>query len=191
MTSMVARLHQRLKECALDLQTQKSQWLSYCRDSDVCTSLPGSCPIPRVAVMQCMGIPIGAHPFTTHALHLMEAKVRGCLWGQQRALRSTRVPRGIRLRAAMNTLTTVAMWSALFLAAGDTHLQRLRRLQTSAARWVLRFGCVPDEPWLDWWRHSWRQSKQFLMESGTRSWARLSVQLKLQWAGHVARLPPT
>eukprot|EP00971_Amphidinium_carterae_P041840 822181-Amphidinium_carterae.1 len=46
------------------------------------------------------------------------------------------------------------------------------------------------EPWLDWWRRSWRQSKDFLQASATPSWARLSLQLKLQWAGHAARLPP-
>eukprot|EP00971_Amphidinium_carterae_P055625 1096616-Amphidinium_carterae.1 len=74
MMSMVQRLHRRLKEVALDLQTQKSQWLSFRRDADVCTVLPGGCPIPRVKIMQCMGIPIGAHPFTTHALNVLDAK---------------------------------------------------------------------------------------------------------------------
>eukprot|EP00971_Amphidinium_carterae_P243210 4829843-Amphidinium_carterae.1 len=78
----------------------------------------------------------------------------------------------------------------MFLAGGDTHLQRLRRSQTSAARWVLYFRRSPGELWLDWWKRSWRLSREFLEEVGIRSWARLSVQLKLQWAGHVARLPP-
>eukprot|EP00971_Amphidinium_carterae_P337638 6474540-Amphidinium_carterae.2 len=116
MVSMVDGLCRRLKVVALNLQNQKSQWLSFSRDHDACQTLPGCCPIPRVPSLQCMGIPIGAHPFTTHALNIMDAKVRGCLWSQK-ALRSPRVPRGIRLRAAMNTLTTIAMWSALFLAA--------------------------------------------------------------------------
>eukprot|EP00971_Amphidinium_carterae_P170295 3374151-Amphidinium_carterae.1 len=40
----------------------------------------GGCPIPGVKIMQYMGIPIGAHPFTTHALNTLDAKVRGCLW---------------------------------------------------------------------------------------------------------------
>eukprot|EP00971_Amphidinium_carterae_P147563 2924478-Amphidinium_carterae.1 len=64
-------------------------------------------------------------------------------------------PRGIRLRAAMNTLTGLPGLypSSAFLALAD-------------------FGCAVGSSF------------------GIRSWARLSVQLKLQWAGHVARLPP-
>eukprot|EP00971_Amphidinium_carterae_P326097 6456726-Amphidinium_carterae.1 len=87
MVAMVDGLCRRLRVVALSLQQQKSQWLSFCRDSDACTTLPGDCPIPRVQSLQCMGIPIGAHPFTTRALDILDAKVRGCLWSQ-RALRS-------------------------------------------------------------------------------------------------------
>eukprot|EP00971_Amphidinium_carterae_P008202 161920-Amphidinium_carterae.2 len=45
--AMVDGLCRRLKVVALNLQQQKSQRLCSSREEEVCTNLPGGCPIPK------------------------------------------------------------------------------------------------------------------------------------------------
>ena len=183
---MVSEVIAKLKEVGLSVGAQKTHWTRYPKMMDKSIVVDGLA-VSWEEVLEYVGSKVCLDGNARHAIAHRSAQADKCLAKWRPVLKSSWLPRLLRLNIVKTTIWQAFLWRS---SVWTTVQAQRDKIASWSVRVVANVIGVKRPPWMEldqWWR-LWHRTGHRRIEKGNMNVLTAIRERVNSWAGHVARM---